>query len=162
MNILSSSFDLIGLYAPIILFLSSIYLLYPTLPYLYAFIFCSVLNSFINNGLKQWIREPRPKNPISYYDDIHIVGSQIYGMPSGHAQSVYFSTVFVFLVTKSIPVLLIFVFVSFLSIYQRWKYRRHSENQLLAGSLVGAFIAYTSFYITKHYLEKYKQSNHIL
>lgn len=162
MNYLIELFDIIGLNGPFILFAVSIYYLYSVLPYLYAFLVCSVLNFFINNGLKEFIREPRPKSPISYYDDTTIVGTQVFGMPSGHAQSVFFSTIFVYLTTKSVSILLFFGFISAVTIYQRFRYKRHTAKQLVVGSLIGGFVGYICFYITKCYLERYKANNRIL
>lgn len=161
-NIIIEFIDIIGLYGPFILFALSIYFLYPTLSYLSVYLIVCISNSLINNILKNWIREPRPKDPISYYDDNQLTGAQMYGMPSGHAQSVIFSTVFIYLTTNSRTLLLLYVFISALSIFQRWKYRRHTIKQLLAGSIVGAIIALCSIYITKQFLEKYKTSNKIL
>lgn len=156
MNIIIETIDIVGLYGPAILFFPSLILLYSTKPYFYVYITMSLINLFLNNGLKLWVREPRPQNPISYYDDNQITGAQYYGMPSGHAQSVLFSTVFVFLTTRSPHLLIWYVFISSLSIYQRWKYRRHTANQLIIGSIIGMTVAYVSFTMTKYYLETYK------
>ena len=80
------------------------------------------------------------------------VGVEKYGMPSGHAQSCFFSMTFLYLV-KGSPAWLIFeLFIGIISLYQRFKYKQHTIEQLLAGSILGIFFAYFSFTLTKLWL----------
>jgi membrane-associated phospholipid phosphatase len=79
-------------------------------------------------------------------------GSEKYGMPSGHAQSVFFSTTFLYLVKGSPSWLIIELFIVALSIYQRLKYRQHTLEQLFTGSAIGLLFAVFSFNITKQWL----------
>jgi hypothetical protein len=139
--------DIIGLSGPLILFIISIINLWKQ-KYIYGYLLFYIVNTFINNLLKISIKEPRPTNNIinEKYTEIHK-----YGMPSYHAQSVVFSLVYLYLVNKSVFLLLIEIFIVFITIYQRWYYRYHSKEQLAIGSLVGGMTAYIGYLSTKQY-----------
>jgi membrane-associated phospholipid phosphatase len=114
--------------------------------------------------LKQVFREPRPPNPLPFVDSNDLIGNNYYGLPSGHAQSVFFSLTFLYQVMKpgsnsdTIFTLYIMSCITVLTLYQRWKYRRHTIKQLIVGAIVGALFAWTLVFITKTYLHKYKQT----
>jgi membrane-associated phospholipid phosphatase len=117
----------------------------------------------MNMLLKQIFREPRPQNPMTFIDSNDMIGNNYYGLPSGHAQSVFFSLTFFYKVIKpasnsnTIFILYIMSCICILTLYQRWKYRRHTIKQLLFGAVVGTFFAWTLVFITKTYLHSYKQ-----
>jgi len=73
-------------------------------------------------------------------------------MPSGHAQSVSFTTLYVYLVTKSKNLLMGGGFISVLSLIQRYRFKRHSIEQLLVGTIIGCFVAYISYNLSTLYL----------
>ena len=153
MEYIVSTFDYVGYQGPIINTIVVFFSLLDRPPYLLMFMLGSILNYELNNILKIWIKEPRPVNPISYIDDHLIKGSQLYGMPSGHAQITSFSIMYLIL-TKCHPYLLyVCFFVGMLTLIQRWKYRKHSLQQLIGGVLVGSLFAYFIFWITKTYLQ---------
>jgi membrane-associated phospholipid phosphatase len=106
------------------------------------------LNYYLNGTLKNVIKQPRPKESksINTLDTNH--GSHEYGMPSGHAQWVFFNTTYLYLVKKNIYLLMIDLFISALTLYQRYKYKRHTIEQLVVGSLVGTVAACVSVYLT--------------
>ena len=85
-------------------------------------------------------QEPRPEG-----SDMTIVGEPYqgadeYGMPSGHAQSVAFSTTYLYLVTKNVLWLALELCIVALTMIQRWKYKNHSVSQLFVGGLVGGLL----------------------
>lgn len=143
----SNIIDIIGISGPLILFLISIMNLWKQ-KYIYGYLVFYIINTFINNFLKISIKEARPTNNIinEKYTEIHK-----YGMPSYHAQSVFFSLTFLYLVNKSIFILLIEIFIVCITLYQRWYYRHHTIEQLAIGSLVGGMTAYIGYFITKQY-----------
>ena len=153
---LISIFDLIGHYGPVISFALTFYSIIHQIPYLTAFVFGSILNIILNMYLKTIIREPRPENQIEYidhnpdYDDL--TGFNEFGMPSGHAQTVMFALMFLFLVKGHTPFTYAIFFISVLTIYQRWKYNRHTVRQLMIGSAVGILFAWIVFHATYTYL----------
>lgn len=139
--------DIIGMSGPLILFIISIMNLWKQ-KYIYGYLLFYIVNTFINNILKNSIKEPRPNNTIikEQYTEIHK-----YGMPSYHAQSVVFSLVFLYLVNKSIFLLLIEIFIVIITLYQRWFYRHHTIEQLSVGSFIGGVNAYIGYFMTKQY-----------
>lgn len=151
-------FDYIGHYGPVILFTITFYCLIERTPYLTVFIFGSILNSFLNSFLKSVLREPRPQGQIHFIDHNHLIGSNLYGLPSGHAQSVFFSLTFLYLSNGPIPFMYLMTCITFLTIYQRWKYKRHSIKQLALGAIIGILYGWVLVYLTKYYLHSYKNN----
>jgi membrane-associated phospholipid phosphatase len=97
-------------------------------------------------------KEPRPRGQIPFIDHDQLTGSEQYGFPSGHAQVCFFALAFLFFANGPLAVLYIIVFLCFLTLYQRWKYRRHSVKQLVFGALFGTLFAYITVYTTYYYL----------
>jgi membrane-associated phospholipid phosphatase len=95
-------------------------------------------------------REPRPDNPIEFSSLEQYKNEERYGMPSGHAQSVFYSIVYLYSFYQSISVLLFTLFIGFTTLYQRWKYRRHTVNQLMVGSGVGSIFALAIYSLEKY------------
>jgi len=145
-------FDKIGYIGPVILFVFNILQLFHRKPYLYAYLLCFVANSGLNKILKNAIAEPRPSGRVhlAFMESVH--GSEKYGMPSGHAQSIFFSIAFVFLTTDNIWFILS-LFFGALTLYQRYKYRRHNVTQLFVGTFIGFALGCVVYYTTKYYLE---------
>lgn len=154
--------DYIGHYGPPILFALTFYSLFHRHIYVFIFLFGSIFNSLLNMLLKQIFREPRPNNPLVFIDSNDLIGNNYYGLPSGHAQSAMFSLTFMYLTinTSSNFVMTLYIMscIAVITLYQRWKYRRHTIKQLIIGSIVGSLFAWTLIFITKTYLHKYKQS----
>jgi len=138
-------FDYIGHMGPIITFsIASIFILVSKkYMLLLLFLLGSFFNLFVNDQLKSWIREPRPTHPKRFIDN-KFTGAQVYGMPSGHAQICFYNIAFLWnIVSKThVWVLVISICISILTLIQRWKFRRHTIEQLGAGSLVGSLIGY--------------------
>lgn len=130
--------DLVGLLGPVIIFIVSAWQLWGNGIYwtLSIVVFC--INICINIGLKQWIREPRPVGGqiMTIYDTY--AGALDCGMPSG-------LVTFMYLVKQSVSSLVGGLWIISLTIYQRWKYRRHSIEQLAVGAIVGILVAYISY-----------------
>lgn len=146
---IEQTIDSIGYYGPVILFAFGLYALFERTPFYIAFVFGNISNSLLNMVLKNIIREPRP-SPVIKYDDIK--SYDYYGFPSGHAQSVFFSLAFVFLAKGPAAFIFIMACISVLTLYQRWKYKKHSVKQLFAGSIVGILYAVFVIYLTNNYL----------
>lgn len=141
----SSIIKQIGNWGPFILFILSFYLLYKTPFFLYLYIIGFILNTFITGLLKIIIRQPRPNKKISTF-----------GMPSGHAQSVFFSAMFILLTLKITPYIA-FIFISFIYLfivlitsYQRIKYKYHTISQVIIGSLIGISLGTIWYNIILH------------
>lgn len=134
-------FDKIGYYGPVILLITTICLIFSRTRLLLFYISFFIINSYFNKVLKLIIREPRPEGQILFNDNELTTGSEKYGMPSGHAQSVAFSAMFSYLITKSPKILMGMSFIGATTLYQRYKYKRHTIGQLFAGTIIGGLMA---------------------
>jgi hypothetical protein len=155
-------FDYIGYYGPIITFMTTFYNVFEKHLYLLVFIIGSITNIGINEALKLAIREPRPEGQIYFIDSNELSGPHLYGMPSAHMQSCIFSVVYLYLVRGYPYLLLVSLFISALTFYQRWKYNRHTIKQLLIGSFIGGSYAWFLIYILQHYYFNYTNSYFII
>jgi membrane-associated phospholipid phosphatase len=126
-----------------------------TSPYPYMYVVTwQILSHLVNVVMKNTIRAPRPdsdKDPqfahlkptLDNYLSIH----KNYGMPSGHAQATVSELVFIALYFKKPLLTGIALLQTALTLYQRYKTRRHSIKQLAAGSGVGVLIGLAFYYI---------------
>jgi membrane-associated phospholipid phosphatase len=111
-----------------------------------------IFNFILNIILKIIIQEPRPmfdgkkflllKMHKKEYLFQNGIPFEIYGMPSGHAQTVLFSTIFIYLSLKQNNWLYIFLLLSFITCYQRVKYDFHYISQVIVGSIIGSVFGY--------------------
>jgi membrane-associated phospholipid phosphatase len=95
----------------------------------------------VNKSIKLWVRQPRPTGGKSILGEVY-GGADEYGMPSAHAQSVLYSTIFLYLAKGDVVWLLSGLGIAVLTIYQRWSYRRHTIAQLFVGAVCGCVVAY--------------------
>jgi membrane-associated phospholipid phosphatase len=146
--------DVIGFYGPMLIGFINIGALWCRNLYAISYVLFSMLNVLFNGVLKTIIKEQRPSGQI-YLNQYDIVPNTVpsrYGMPSGHAQSVGFSVTFLYLVVHSPAMLYVSLFIATITLYQRYKYRRHTIGQLAIGFMVGALFAAISHEITKTYI----------
>ena len=66
-------------------------------------------------------------------------------MPSGHAQSALYSTLFIYLALKKTNILYLYLLFSFLIVTQRVVYNHHTIFQVIVGAFIGALFAYFVF-----------------
>jgi len=126
-----------------------------TSPYPYIYVVAwQILSHLTNVIMKNNIRAPRPdsdKDPqfanlkptLENYLSIH----KHYGMPSGHAQATVSELTFIALYFKKPLLTSIALLQTTLTLYQRYKTRRHSIKQLAAGSVVGMLAGLAFYYI---------------
>ena len=157
----------IAKYSHYILIVISLFLLRNNNTLLYYYIIGVSLSELINMLLKILIKEDRPKNDKSNDDKSNDDKSnelssniQKYGMPSGHAQSVSFSTMFIYLSLHNIYLTSIFIIISFIAVFQRVYLKFHTLKQVIVGILVGSFLSYLFYKLAvKNYfpiIYKYK------
>ena len=154
-DIIIYTLDLIGYNGPIILFFTSIFLLYKKNILLSLYIIGSILNLAINNILKEIIKQPRPDEDIQIFNASKMLnkrfGPDKYGMPSGHTQTVFFSLVFFYMITRSINWLIIMLFIAVCTISQRLIYRKHTIIQIIVGGIIGSVYGYFTYLCINHY-----------
>ena len=139
--------DTIGFAGPFILLaINSVYL-WRRNKYLVTYLTFFCIDAVINNRLKHFIKQPRPDNQI-YLNEYDITEENIdnhrYGMPSGHAQSVGYSITFLYLSSKSTALLITTSFLGAITVYQRYKYHRHTIKQLLVGLIIGIGLGFVA------------------
>jgi membrane-associated phospholipid phosphatase len=149
--------DYIGLYAPEILFLLSLFLFRNKLNYLTIYSAGYIFNFILNILLKLALKEPRPKKTKRVLE-IAIANEYEYeyekfGMPSGHAQRCAYSLAFITLVLNDPLVTSIYLAVTGLTFFQRFKYLDHSILQLFVGFCVGLSIGYMFYLIGNKYIK---------
>jgi membrane-associated phospholipid phosphatase len=71
-----------------------------------------------------------------------IIPLDIFGMPSGHAQSCLFSSVYTYLSLKDNNILYLYLFFSLLTVIQRVVFKYHTILQVIIGSIVGSLLGY--------------------
>ena len=163
MDIITNLIYEIGNYGPFILFFISLFLLYKKQNLLSYYVVGIFINTIINLILKVTLQQPRPSEDPKlfnlalkkgkYFFSNNIIPLDIFGMPSGHAQSCVFSTTFIFLTTKKINLFIIYILLSLLTIYQRVKYNYHTLFQVIVGSIVGFLFGYLFYYFSQENLK---------
>jgi membrane-associated phospholipid phosphatase len=149
----------IGGGGPIILFFSSLYLLWSKPNLLFYYVIGVFTNSLLNILLKGIIQQPRPSENEKLFNlalanakkDVFKNGIPFdtFGMPSGHAQSVLFSTVYIYLALQKQNILFIYLLVSVLTMYQRVYNNYHTIFQIIVGSIVGTLFAGIVFHFSQ-------------
>jgi len=141
--------DYIGYLGPFLLLSSTIILLRTKGTLLSIYVVGYVLNLIINIILKEVIKQPRPSEDLSIFNASVAHGKRIsfdrYGMPSGHATSVFYSTAFIFLALKSPFISIIYLLISINTGYQRIKYKNHTLMQVICGAIIGGIVAYIAY-----------------
>jgi len=143
-------FDTVGFYGPILLFFIVVYSLWDRQKYVLFYLLCFFINTILNKFLKIVFRQARPENPIPFSSIEKYKNEERFGMPSGHAQSIFFSIVYLYNLKHSIPLLFSNLFIASLTLYQRWKYRRHTVEQLASGSVIGGLFAWAVYSLEKY------------
>jgi len=157
-------FDNVGFYGPGLIFIIAIYLLYKTPILVTTFTIGYVLNILFNYLLKGIFRMPCPNENMKKFDAEIRMNKYIdlarFGMPSGHAQTMLYSLVFVSfaLLSKKNKVkgintsrnwIVLMVILSIITLTQRVYFKWHSFEQILVGSIIGALIGYGFFYYSQ-------------
>jgi membrane-associated phospholipid phosphatase len=159
MGILSNLFFDIGAYGPLILILLSIHLLWDH-PNLFFYYNVGIFaDAILNLVLKGVFQQPRPSEDQKMFDLSMRHGKRflfkdgvphdIFGMPSGHSESVLFSTVFIYLSLKQTNWLYVYLFISIITMAQRVSYKYHTILQVLAGAIVGVVIGYGIYFLAR-------------
>lgn len=148
-----------GAYGPIILILLSWYLLWDNKNLFFYYTVGIFANAVLNIIFKGIIQEPRPM-----FDDKKVrllkthgkeyfyqsgIPFDIFGMPSGHAQSSLFSTIFIYLSLKQTNLLYIYIPLTLLTCYQRVKFDYHSISQIIVGGIVGTAFGYLVYKLAR-------------
>jgi len=145
----------IGYYGPIILFISTLILLFNSKTFLYIYFLGFIINSILNFIIKGIIKQKRPfKDFKPKIIKESRLGNEIYGMPSGHSQSVMFSTLFLLLALKNDLITFIYLIISGTTMWQRVYNYSHSPLQILIGGTIGSLFGYYAYKYSKKVTKK--------
>lgn len=154
---LSKILDYIGVFAPIILFMSTIFLLHNKINYFKIYIMGLILNMILNTILKNIIKEPRPSKSSRALEiavaNKKMVDLDKFGMPSGHAQTCGFELAFITLVLNNSFITGLYLVITFLSLFQRYKDSNHTIPQLIVGLIVGIGFGYISYQVGNKWIK---------
>jgi len=150
MHLTKKIFGYIGIFSPLILFIISSLILY-TKPVLYSYYLVGlVFNTILNMVLKETFKDPRPEEDIKVIEiALHKgkrISSDVYGMPSAHAQNMGFSTMFIYYATKSETWTTFYFIVSVITMLQRYVFKNHTIAQVIIGFAVGCSVGYMFYY----------------
>jgi membrane-associated phospholipid phosphatase len=149
----------LGAYGPIILIILSWYLLWNNKNLFFYYTVGIFANAILNIVLKGIIQEPRPmfdnkkvrllKTHGKEYFYQNGIPFDIFGMPSGHSQSSFFSAVYIYLSLKQSNLLYIYIPLSLLTCYQRTIFDYHSMSQVIIGGIIGSIFAYIVYTLAR-------------
>ena len=147
--------ELIGFLGPLLVACIAFYGLWGSNKYLLTYVCFFLVNMVVNKSIKLWVRQPRPTGGKSILGEVYgevYGGADEYGMPSAHAQSVLYSTIFLYLANGDVVWLLSGLGIAILTIYQRWSYRRHTIAQLFVGAVCGCVVAYIANFTANRWI----------
>jgi len=145
----------IGENGPVLLLFTTIFLLRNKHNLLFYYILFFIISIFLNLILKGIIQQPRPsidsktfnlmmKNKERYIHK-HGIPYDIFGMPSGHSQSVLLSTIFIYLSLDDIKIAMLYLFITLITISQRVIDNHHTILQVIFGSIIGFILGYVAY-----------------
>jgi len=144
LSYIEKTIDYIGYLGPLILLILTILLLKNKATLLTYYIIGYFLNSGLNIILKGFFQQPRPNEDLrifnAYIAQGKRIGFDLYGMPSGHAQSAFYSVVFIFFALGNPIIAAIYLAIALNTGYQRVKYKNHTILQVICGSVIGAIM----------------------
>jgi len=159
MNMLVELFNKFGAYGPVILYFLSIYLLWNQHNLFFYYNVGIFVNAILNLILKGLIQEPRPSEDPKTFRLALSHGKRflfkdgiphdIFGMPSGHAQSAFFSTLFIYLSFRKTNLVYIYLFISMLIMAQRVIYNYHTILQVMIGAVIGSGFGYFVYLLAR-------------
>jgi len=152
-------FRTIGASIPIFLFILSVSLLWKKTTMLHYYVFGAFLSTLLNLFLKGIFQHPRPsENPTLFRIAVQQgrrfvfkdgIPHDIFGMPSGHAQSSLFSTAFIHMALQRPQVTALYIASSIWTMIQRVVYNHHTFEQVVAGALVGGIFGYGMYVMAR-------------
>jgi membrane-associated phospholipid phosphatase len=108
--------------------------------------------------LKGIFQQPRPSEDIKTFNLAIEHGKRfifkdgmpydIFGMPSGHAQTLLFSTAFIYLALRNKKIFYLYLLISIITLCQRVVFKHHTIIQVLVGSIIGTLFGYFVYYLS--------------
>jgi len=159
MNIFMQWFNVLGGYGEILVFFLSNYLLWNHSKSYFYYNIGWFINFLLNIILKGFLQQPRPKEDPRNFELLLKHGKRfvfkngmpydLFGMPSAHAQSCFYSTIFIYLTFKQMNLLFLYLIISMGIVSQRVVFDHHTILQVIVGSILGAIFGYIVYYFTQ-------------
>jgi len=153
----------IGQNGPILLLIVTIFLLRNKYNFLFYYILFLIISLLVNVVLKGIIQQPRPSIDAKTFQMMmknkqrfiykHGIPYDIFGMPSGHSQSVLLSTIFVYLSLHDIKIFILYLFVTIVTLTQRVIDNHHTILQVIFGSIIGIILALVAYKMAEKNIE---------
>lgn len=151
----------VGKFGPVLLFIPSVFLLWKQskMTLLNYYVLGYFANLVFNLILKGIFKEPRPFENQKLFQlalkkrmedgNMSLLDMNIFGMPSGHAQMVMYSTMYIHFALKNPYISAIYFIISLITMYQRVNKNMHTVTQVLVGGIIGGLFAYEVFYFSQ-------------
>jgi len=144
-----------GKYAPSILFIYTIYLIFEKKFALFYFLIGFFINVIFNLCLKGILKQPRPgisENQLKLFlenNNRFIMKNgfpyDIFGMPSGHSQLSFYCLSYMIFMKANYYQLAIYIIIILCTLYQRVNKNHHTILQVILGGLTGIFMGMIIF-----------------
>lgn len=154
---IEQTFNFIGGYGTLILFFISIKLLWTKSNFLAYYSYGFFLEIILNLILKGIFKQPRPledpelfklaiksENKFMFPNGIPY---NIFGMPSGHTSSAFYSGIFIYLSLKNLKIFIGYVLFSLLIVSHRLYFSYHTFIQTIVGAFVGLLFGSFMYYM---------------
>lgn len=160
MKIFTDLFHEVETIGPALLGFLPVYLLWDKQKLFFYYIVGFFISAAVNLALKGLLKMPRPSEDAAKFNLALDHGRRfifksglpydVFGMPSGHAQLVFYSTTFIYLSLRNRSILYGFLFVSLLTISQRVVFNYHTSSQVIVGAIVGVVMGYLVYNMAKN------------
>ena len=154
---IEQTFNFIGGYGTLILFFISIKLLWSKSNLFAYYIYGFCLDIILNLILKGIFKQPRPSEDPELFKLAVKSGNRfrfpngfphdIFGMPSGHTSSVFYSAIFIYLSLKNINIFIGYILFSLLVVSHRLYFNHHTFIQTVVGAIVGLLFGSFMYYM---------------
>jgi membrane-associated phospholipid phosphatase len=154
---IEQTFNFIGGYGTLILFFISIKLLWSKSNLLAYYTYGFFLEIILNLILKGIFKQPRPSEDPELFKLAIKSGNRfrfpngfphdIFGMPSGHTSSTFYSGIFIYLSLKNLKIFIGYILFSLLIIYHRLYFNHHTFIQTIVGAVVGLLFGSFMYYM---------------
>jgi len=159
MNYISTIFTNFGRLGPFILTAFAIYILWNKPNLFFYYLVGVVTSAILNLILKGILKQPRPSEDLKEFNLAIKNGHRfvfkngiphdIFGMPSGHSQSVMFTLTYISFALKNLKISLSFLFVALLTMAERVIDNHHTFMQIVFGGLIGILYGYLFYYFAQ-------------
>ena len=157
---LKNMFNKVGENGPIILIFANIFAMFKKVHFQFYYVLFTLISALLNAVLKPIFKHPRPSIDEETFRAVlkrnerfikrHGHLYDIFGMPSGHMQSVIYSTLFNYLVFHNSQMTSVFLLISLITMIQRVVYNHHTFLQVIIGGCIGVMVACVAYYLARN------------